>query len=476
MSAPNTHLRVDKLSLQNFRCFTDCELELHPELTVLVADNALGKSALLDALRLALNVFVTTMGRSKQCRGFERTDVHLALEKADSDGKEIEKGLMQMRFPVRFTAEGIVSGESVTWSRSLKGDGAYLRTSMKDTRAMRAAANRLSKQLDVIDNREGEQPTLLPIAAFYGTGRLWDEHRLTKGKRWLASTSPIRASAYLDCLSPSSSYKSFAAWYEKTADAVRDPRFKTVGSAERPDNHLAAVRDAVRAVLEPTGWAAIDWEFAPRDRSGQPQGRGFVVVEHLKNGRLPLSHLSDGVRNMVALVADLTHRCVRLNPHLGESAASLTPGVLLIDEVDMHLHPRWQQLVVSLLQSTFPKMQLVFSTHSPHVLSTVDFNSIRVIRIEAGHGETKKPFAQTLGDESAGVLARVMDVDPIPNVKSSRLLSHYHALVQNGRDQSEEANDTWRQLLVHFGVEHHLLQEAAILRRLQEFRRQNNLR
>ena len=113
MSAPNTHLRVDKLSLQNFRCFTDCELELHPELTVLVADNALGKSALLDALRLALNVFVTTMGRSKQCRGFERTDVHLALEKADSDGKEIEKGLMQMRFPVRFTAEGIVSGESV---------------------------------------------------------------------------------------------------------------------------------------------------------------------------------------------------------------------------------------------------------------------------------------------------------------------------------------------------------------------------
>ena len=64
------------------------------------------------------------------------------------------------------------------------------------------------------------------------------------------------------------------------------------------------------------------------------------MVKHPKYGRLPLSALSDGVRNMIGLIADIAHRCARLNPHLSEDVARQTPGVLLIDEVDMHLHPR----------------------------------------------------------------------------------------------------------------------------------------
>ena len=90
-----------------------------------------------------------------------------------------------------------------------------------------------------------------------------------------------------------------------------------------------------------------------------------------------ISILSDGVRNMIALVADIARRCASLNPHLNEAAARLTPGVLLIDEVDMHLHPRWQQLVVGLLQNAFPAMQMILSTHSQPctVYSRVRFNS-----------------------------------------------------------------------------------------------------
>ena len=117
--------------------------------------------------------------------------------------------------------------------------------------------------------------------------------------------------------------------------------------------------------MSPQAGRPIDWEFAPKDAAGYSQGRGYVVVEHSENGRLPLSQLSDGVRNMVSLIADLAYRSVRLNPHLGEEAARLTPGILLIDEIDMHLHPRWQQLVVDLLQKTFSAMQMILTTHSP---------------------------------------------------------------------------------------------------------------
>ena len=467
MIEPNNLLRIDRLYLRNFRCFAECSLELHPTLTVLVAENAHGKTALMDALRLALNVFVTTIGRGEQCPGFERTDIHLVQGKITR---------MEPQTPTIFKADGYVDGKPISWSRVREHSGSYGLSSRKDAKPLRVAALKLGDHPDVRQNGQVEIPTLLPIVAFYGTGRLWDEHRLTRGKRRLASSGSARISAYLDCLSPSSSYKSFSTWYQRTAEAIRNPSYRALGRNERPENYLTAVRDAVRTVLEPTGWTTVDWEFPPTDANGQPSGQGFVVVEHPEEGRLPLSHLSDGVRNMVALVADFAHRCVRLNPHLGETAARETPGILMIDEVDMHLHPRWQQLVVGLLQAAFPRVQVILTTHSPHVLSTVDVNSIRVVHLEKGKGDPRKPEIQTLGDESAGVLAKVMEVDPVPDVAPARLLSHYRELVQKGEDQTHDAEVVWNQLIVHFGAEHHLLLEAAVLRRLQEFKRANKLK
>lgn len=467
MSEPSNLLRIDHLRLKNFRCFAGCDLNLHPNLTVIVAENAQGKTALLDALSLALQEFVTTVGRGKPPHGFQRSDIHLM--RGNQDG-------MESQLPTEFQVGGWADGESVSWSRVLSKDTLHARTSTKDTKDIRRIAKRLADQPGVNDSVATDALTILPVVAYYGTGRLYDELRRTEGRRWLAESSPVRVSAYLDCLSPSSSYKSFSEWFGEKWEQVSDARFRAVGFEARPENHITAVRDAVSTVLEPTGWTSIVWEPAVKDDAGRTQRPGYIALEHPQKGRLPLTHLSDGVRNMVALVGDLAHRCVRLNPSFGEDAAKRTPGLVLIDEVEMHLHPRWQQLVVAFLRTAFPKVQFVLSTHSPHVLSTVDFDSIRVIHSADGQGTTSKPEFQTLGDESAGVLARVMDVNPVPDVEPSRLLSHYRALVQNSQDQNEDAVETWNKLLAHFGAGHHLLQEAAVLRRLQEFKRQNHIR
>jgi predicted ATP-binding protein involved in virulence len=466
MSDTNRLLRIEDLTLHNYRCFAACKLNLHPKLTVLVAENAQGKTALLDALRLVLQEFVVTVGRGKQPHGFDRADIHL---------KRGGSNVMESRLPTEFHAIGEVDGERISWRRVLSKDTLHARTSTKDAREIRRIAKRLADQPDVNNTQPSDPPTALPIVAYYGTGRLYDEHRLTEGKRLLSESSPIRASAYLDCLSPSSSYKSFSAWFGQKWEQIKDPRFRAVGYEARPENHIAAVRDAVSTVLAPTGWSIIEWNSAIGHSGARNFKPGYVAIEHSHKGRLPLTHLSDGVRNMVALVGDLAHRCVRLNPFFGEEAAKRTPGVVLIDEVEMHLHPRWQQLVVALLQAAFPNVQFIFSTHSPHVLSTVDFDSVRIIHLEDGQGRIARPEFQTLGDESAGVLARVMDVNPVPDVESSRWLSHYRALVQNSQDQSTDAQETLRKLVAHFGAGHHLLQEAAILRRLQVFKRQNHI-
>jgi predicted ATP-binding protein involved in virulence len=194
------------------------------------------------------------------------------------------------------------------------------------------------------------------------------------------------------------------------------------------------------------------------------------VADHPAHGRLPLSFLSDGVRNMIALVADVAHRCARLNPHFGTEAARLTPGILLIDEVDMHLHPRWQQQVLGLLGNAFPAMQMVVTTHSPQVLSTVDVESIRIVRHVEGIGTLEHPRFQTRGVEAADVLAEIMGVDPTPRVPEADKMSRYRALIEDGLAEADEALSLRRELLEHFGEMHPLIVQCDRLIRFQAFR------
>ena len=462
MSESNHLLRIDHLRLKNFRCFVACDLKLHPKLTVLVAENAQGKTALLDALRLALQEFVSTVGRAKQPPGFERTDIH--LKRGNQDG-------MESLLPTEFQVDGEVDGEPLSWLRTLSKDSFHARTSTKDAKEIRRIANRLADRPDVNDNLPNDPPTILPVIAYYGTGRLYDEHRLTEGKRWLAESSPIRVSAYLDCLSPSSSYKSFSAWFGQKWEQVSDPRFRAVGFEARPENHITAVRDAVSTVLEPTGWTTIVWAHPSRDVDGGNHSLGYIVIEHSQKGRIPLTHLSDGVRNMVALVGDLAHRCVRLNPFLGEKAAKQTPGIVLIDEVEMHLHPRWQQLIIGLLSSAFPCVQFVMSTHSPQVLTTLKRESIRILGQDVdGDWIASAPAEETKGVESATTLNLVMGVNPMPPVEEAQWLNDYTALIENGAHETEKGLLLRAKLNSHYGDRHPVILDCDRLIRFQAFK------
>jgi predicted ATP-binding protein involved in virulence len=443
----STALRLDQLSLHNFRCFADCSLDLHEDLTVFVAENGRGKTALLDGIGVALGTFVDAVSGTRQFHGFERADVRLIRS---------EETGMTPALPTRFVADGYVAGQKVHWSRSLQKYSLRARSSTKDAKDILELALSMREGLEHSELQNSQ--VQLPLVAFYGTGRLWSEHRLTEGKKQYAIDSRSRLSGYTDCLSSSSSFKGVVAWYENKMNEIGDAKFATHLS----DNLslIAAIKEAVRVVLEPTGWQELNWDSNLRS----------IVVEHPNQGRLPLSALSDGVRNMIALVADVAHRCARLNPHLREEAARRTAGVLLIDEVDMHLHPRWQQLVVDLLRKAFPALQLIISTHSPHVLSTVGKESIRVIRLVDGETSIDTPTIQTRGVMSADVLASIMGVDPVPHIEEATWLTHYRALIEDGEAENTEGQELRRKLVAHFGEGHPLMADCDRLIRFQAFR------
>lgn len=448
---PNTSMRLDQLKLRNFRCFVECAIDLHPNLTVLVAENGQGKTTILDAIGIALRLFVDTIADARPFHGFDRTDVHL-VRSSDS--------VMTPAPSTDFTAIGCIGGQDVEWSRALKGGSSQARTSTAKAAQLRHRATMLRETIQ--QGTEPAIPVILPLVAFYGTGRLWSEHRLTEGKKSHFTASDDRLSGYLDCLSSSSSFKGMHAWFETKNTELGDSRHAT--DVGRNLSLVGAVREAVRLVLEPTGWCNLVWDRAQR----------CMVVEHSRQGRLPLAALSDGVRNMIALVADVARRCATLNPHLNEEAATQTPGILLIDEVDMHLHPRWQQMVVDLLQKAFPAMQIILSTHSPHVLSTVDKQSIRVIHLQDARGLIDKPSLQTRGVMSADVLASIMRVDPIPQIKEAQQLSQYRALIEDGLANSDGALSLRRDLVAHFEESHPLILDCDRLIRFQAFKLKRN--
>ncbi len=157
-----------------------------------------------------------------------------------------------------------------------------------------------------------------------------------------------------------------------------------------------------------------------------------LVIENSDGIELSINSLSDGVKNILTLVADIAYRCSKLNPHL-ENSSKETKGIVLIDEVEMHLHPSWQQRVMIDLLNIFDNIQFIVTTHSPQVLSSVKNINIRII--DPTEKEAKVPIVNPYGKQSVVALEDIMNVSSIPPkevVKEVELLENYLDLVQKG--------------------------------------------
>ncbi|MBY0453743.1 MAG: AAA family ATPase [Burkholderiaceae bacterium] len=437
---------LQKLSLYDYRCFAALDIDFHPQLTAIVAANGAGKTSVLDAVTVALGTYLGAFSESKG-PVFLPSDIRLTRVRQTQN--------LEMEYAphgVHLEAVGTIPAHlqatqatTVSWQRTLAGP-TKTKTTVKDAKVLTDYAKQLQEAV-----RTPGTNVALPLLAYYGTGRLWQQKKLTAGK--LPRTS--RTIGYTDCLDPASSYKSFIAWFRYWNLNAKQEQLKALeqGLPHQPgefDSYVAAVAGAVNTCLAPVQWCNLNYSFS----------QDALVAQHPIHGELAIEQLSDGIQNMIGMVADMAFRAVKLNPQLGAQAVLQTSGIVLIDEVDMHLHPQWQQLVLQGLMQAFPLVQFIVTTHSPQVISTLKRECVRLLGDDTdGQMLASTPLSDTYGLSSHTVLQRVMHVDPQPPVPELAALKQLTQLVDEGQGESLQAQQLFTHLSEQFGCAHEHLQK-----------------
>ena len=152
---------------------------------------------------------------------------------------------------------------------------------------------------------------------------------------------------------------------------------------------------------------------------------------------LPFSNLSDGYRNMIGMVADMAYRCIQLNPGLKENVIKETEGIVLIDEIDLHLHPEWQKRIVEDLRKAFPKIQFIATTHSPFIVQSL--RKEELIVLDKDEPVDTDPWRKSL-EEVAEDEMLVQDITrSVRFVEMTELAKQYYTLVRQN-----DSKDTLR--------------------------------
>ncbi len=363
-------MRIDRLKVLNFKKFDEATFEFHRRFTLLVGDNATGKTAILDALRIGVGSYLLGIPASPAPsikREYVRREVR----------RNGEFSTFEPVTPCEVHCNGRVHGSDVSWNRKL---------SSLSGRTNRVGARQLVR---CVDNhfREDNSRTNLPLIVSYGTGRLWIEPRTTKQVRSVVR-KPLgklsRLEAYRGCLEPAVSSELLRRWIKKMA-LIAVHEGKSLGS-------LNAVYSAIVGCVEGVERALYDFDLDD------------IALDFSGRERYPFGYLSDGQRTMAALAADIAMRCVQLNPHLTGDAPKETEGVALIDELDLHLHPNWQRVVIRNLTSLFPNLQFVATTHSPFIVQSLDGQGLVNLSDGGALEERAEPYSiEDVAEETMGV-------------------------------------------------------------------------
>lgn len=358
--------RITNISLKNFHCFETFDIELNKKnrtihycnndytvapLTVIVAKNGMGKSTILDAIKIAFAPFITYFGYKNKIK---ENDIHI-------------KNNLLSNF-VSIDTIGELGEKLYQWRCSIPKQKKELFTDIQNSKPI------LSHPFDIftqsIKNIEQDSnPNNWPLIACYNTNRLWKKNNFSS-KRNLVKNREL---GYDSCLEATTNYTTAIDWMFDAVMARINEETILIKKNETLRTQLETIENALTKILEPENYIA-NLHIASNFKE-------LAIIQIQEHGKvsIPISSLSDKVREVFFMVADIAFRCVKLNSHLGKLATQETEGIIMIDEIELHLHPSWQQNILDALQAIFPKIQFIVTTNSSLVTSSITSECVRTI-------------------------------------------------------------------------------------------------
>lgn len=413
-------MRLNHLTLENYRLFKSVTIDFHDRLTVLVGDNGVGKTSILEGAAVAVGTLFTKLDGIPGAR-IRKSDAHLkSFPLGSSDD-------VQPQYPVKISADGSIGGNQMRWTRSLNTPEGNM--TVGEAKEVIAFSETLQQQL-----RTGEPSLSLPLIAYYGTGRLYDYHREKKTNIFKTNT---RTNGYIDCLDGTANIKLMMSWFCKMTIQKYQQQEKNLG----PVPELEAVYRALESCfVSATGFSDVDILY----NLDTNELDVCYTDEYGMQMRIPLSQLSAGYKGTVSLIADIAYRMANLNPQLLDRVLEETEGIVLIDEIDLHLHPQWQKHILDDLTRIFPKVQFIVSTHAPTVINSVRSENLVILK----DLQPQKAASQVYGKDVKSVLGEIMGVEERPEEVARLFEAFYqqlsaqdYATAEHTLDQLDELRD-----------------------------------
>lgn len=423
-------MRLNKIEIKNFKCFENESMELHPKLNILMGNNGTGKTSLLEAFRILIGSLYLAFDKYKEkieMPGIIKDDIRLktvsnSLEPQIPTIVSANAVVDEVILPTTGQPSQLFNSKEITWQRSMETFGG--KTTTREAKEMFAISKEIQETV-----RCGDEVNI-PLVAYFSTDRYKKERRETN-----ISKAGSRMRGYFNALDTTTNTKFFLdLYYTETLDEIQNNIASPI---------LAAVNAAVRQCL--------DCQTMRYNLKSQE-----LLMVYENGDFMPFNLLSDGIRCTLAMVMEIAFRCYLLNPHLGENAPAITKGVVLVDEIDLHLHPSWQLHILNDLRAAFPEIQFIVTTHAPLIISQIHDCNIYSI---AEHRVYNFP---NQNGRDANYILQQMDV-PYIKQDSMDMLNKYFGLIDSGRGKSEEAIALRNQLQSILGEDHAELQRADML-------------
>lgn len=413
---------MNSVEVKDFRCFDFLKVDFKEGINLLIGDNGSGKTSLLQACKYALSTFFS---------GFSDENTKwLAPKSGDFRERNADQETLVNERPISitFTQNELFPGAKGTYvvkKKSKKNSRPLLTGLLK----YRDAARSLYKSYYKETGGKSAIIEPLPLFASFSTEDIHTVRKISETQFLEFVNKP--SFGYYECLECNGLLKYWVKRMLVLAEAGRNLR------------ELTVVRNAIIDALGPEGCQIID------DMIVRPVRR--KVYYHFIDGReVELDHLSDGYKRLVSIVTDLAFRCALLNKVIyGEDCSKRTSGTVIIDEIDMHLHPRLQAKVLKGLRNAFPSMQFIVATHAPMVMTGVMNDETNTVT-QLSFAATKygAEIVKTYGLSASEILRLIMDVNPRDNEVDKRIETLFDAIDNN---RYTEARTLLDKLLSEFG-------------------------